>query len=455
MTHTALNNNNLAMLRAGSLAGAKRLDLSCGLRQFPTEIYDLAETLEVLNLSGNNLSTLPNDLTRLTKLKVIFCSENQFTHVPEILGQCPELSMVGFKSNKISTLAAEALPSKLRWLILTDNQLDLLPASLGQCSYLQKLMLAGNKLTQLPDEMAACENLELLRISANRFASLPEWLLQLPRLAWLAFAGNPFCSSNDATLSTNQQISKIDWANLKLQQKLGEGASGVIYQAQWQRSADDSPTVAVKLFKGTVTSDGLPQSEMAACTNAGAHPHLTSITGILTGHPDDVNGLVMPLIDTSFNNLANPPSLASCTRDIYPNDKKLPLTHALNIALGIASAIQHLHAKGIMHGDCYAHNILHNDEGDCLLGDFGAASFLLQKHSEALQCIETRAYACLLEELIDRCVASSQPQPKLQLMRSLQHDCEQADVAKRPKFVEITQRLATIKHNISRDQNLS
>jgi len=455
MTHTALDNNNLALLRAGKLAGAKRLDLSCGLHQFPTEIYDLAETLEVLNLSGNNLSSLPNDLTRLTKLKVLFCSENQFTHVPEILGQCPELSMLGFKSNKISTLAAEALPSKLRWLILTDNQLDLLPASLGQCSYLQKLMLAGNKLTQLPDEMAACENLELLRISANRFASLPEWLLQLPRLAWLAFAGNPFCSSNDATLSTNQQISKIDWANLKLQQKLGEGASGVIYQAQWQRSADDSPTVAVKLFKGTVTSDGLPQSEMAACTNAGSHPHLTSIAGILSGHPDNVNGLVMPLIDSSFNNLANPPSLASCTRDIYPNDKQFSLTHALNIALGIASAIQHLHTKGIMHGDCYAHNILHNDDGDCLLGDFGAASFLPHEHSEALQCIETRAYACLLEELINRCNVSKLSQTHLQAMRSLQNDCEQTEVAKRPKFVEITQRLATIKHNISRDQNLS
>lgn len=454
MTHTALNNNNLAMLRAGSLAGTKRLDLSCGLRQFPTEIYDLAETLEVLNLSGNNLSTLPNDLTRLTKLKVIFCSENQFTHVPEILGQCPELSMVGFKSNKISTLAAEALPSKLRWLILTDNQLDLLPASLGQCSSLQKLMLAGNKLTQLPDEMAACENLELLRISANRFESLPEWLLRLPRLAWLAFAGNPFCNTNESTHSINQQISKVNWANLLLQQKLGEGASGVIYQAQWQRSTDDSPTVAVKLFKGTVTSDGLPQSEMAACITAGSHPHLTSITGILSGHPDDVNGLVMPLIDTSFNNLANPPSLASCTRDIYPNNKQFSLNHALNIALGSASAIQHLHAKGIMHGDCYAHNILHNDDGDCLLGDFGAASFFPHEHSEALQRIETRAFACLLEELIDRCNVSKQLQTQLQAIRSLQNDCEQTEVAKRPKFVEITQRLAAIKHNISQDQNL-
>jgi predicted unusual protein kinase regulating ubiquinone biosynthesis (AarF/ABC1/UbiB family) len=162
----------------------------------------------------------------------------------------------------------------------------------------------------------------------------------------------------------------------------------------------------------------------------------------------------MPLIDTSFNNLANPPSLASCTRDIYPNDKKLSLTHALNIALGSASAIQHLHAKGIMHGDCYAHNILHNDDGNCLLGDFGAASFFPKEHAEALQRIETRAYACLLEELIDRCIVSNPSQILLQAMRNLQNDCEQTEVAKRPKFAEITHRLSAIKHNISRNQNL-
>ena len=115
MSNSALN--NLTRLRAGQLAGAKRLDLSCGLTEFPTEIYDLADSLEVLNLSGNALSSLPDNLTRLTKLKVLFCSENQFTHVPEVLEQCPELSMVGFKSNKIKILPAKSLPNKLQWLI--------------------------------------------------------------------------------------------------------------------------------------------------------------------------------------------------------------------------------------------------------------------------------------------------------------------------------------------------
>jgi hypothetical protein len=45
--------HTLAQLRAGELSGITRLDLSCGLTEFPREIFDLADTLEILNLSGN------------------------------------------------------------------------------------------------------------------------------------------------------------------------------------------------------------------------------------------------------------------------------------------------------------------------------------------------------------------------------------------------------------------
>jgi Leucine-rich repeat (LRR) protein len=184
--------HTLEALRAGELVGIKHLDLAADLTEFPAEIFDLADSLEVLNLSGNLLSDLPQELTRLHKLRIIFCSDNRFTHVPEVLGQCANLEMIGFKANQISHLSAKALPPKLRWLILTDNRLQQLPAEIGACANLQKLMLSGNRLRELPEAMAGCARLELLRIAANRFERLPAWLSGLPRLAWLAFAGNPF-----------------------------------------------------------------------------------------------------------------------------------------------------------------------------------------------------------------------------------------------------------------------
>jgi 23S rRNA-/tRNA-specific pseudouridylate synthase len=131
--------------------------------------------------------------------------------------------------------------------------------------------------------------------------------------------------------------------------------------------------VAVKLFKGAVTSDGWPHSEMAACIAAGAHPTLIAAQSRIDGHPEGTEGLVMALVDPSFRTLAGPPSLASCTRDVYADDARNgPPIVALRIARDIASAMQHLHARGILHGDLYAHNILWNAQGGGRLGDFGA-----------------------------------------------------------------------------------
>ncbi len=421
--------HTLSQLRSGQLQGLQRLDLSAGLTTFPREIFDLADTLEVLNLSGNALTHLPDDLPRLHRLRVIFCSGNPFTALPAVLGQCAQLEMVGFKSCQIVEVPAAALPPRLRWLILTDNHIHTLPAEIGQCGQLQKLMLAGNQLQQLPPTLAQCQQLELLRISANPIAdapALPDWLLHLPRLAWLARAGTPH---------TSAAANAISWSELQVQQRLGEGASGVIHQAQWRGEA-----VAVKLFKGAVTSDGWPQSELAACLALAPHPHLVRTLGPLADHPQGTAGLVMPCIPPHFTTLAGPPSLESCTRDVYPAGTVLSLEKVLRIAHGVASATAHLHASGLLHGDLYAHNLQCDPEGDCLLGDMGAASVLPADAapSHALQRLEARAFGCLLEELLAHCDRHSAA------LAALRDDCLQPQVAARPLFAHICQRLAAL-----------
>ena len=181
----------LAQLRSGALAGATRLDLpSCGLGEFPREIFDLADTLEILNLNGNALRDLPDDLGRLHRLRILFGSENAFEHLPPSLGGCPRLEMVGFRNNRIASLPAEALPPLLRWLILTGNRLRALPDAIGGCNLLQKLMLSGNRLAVLPEELAQCERLELLRIAANELPALPPWVDRLT-LSYTLFVNEP------------------------------------------------------------------------------------------------------------------------------------------------------------------------------------------------------------------------------------------------------------------------
>lgn len=438
--------NTLEQLRSGALAGSLRLRLSCGLETFPPEIFALADTLEILDLSGNALTALPDDLPRLHRLRIIFCSDNRFTELPGVLGRCPQLSMVGFRANRIRTVPPAALPPALRWLVLTDNQISELPAEIGRCTDLQKLMLAGNRLQALPPEMAGCTRLELLRIAANRLSCLPHWLLKLPRLAWLAFAGNPLGEGAQAAAQAATPLARIGWERLKIEHPLGEGASGVIHRALWQHEHGATPQpVAVKLFKGALTSDGLPRHEMAACLSAGAHPSLIPVRGQISAHPDGASGLVMALIAPHFRNLAAPPSLDSCTRDVYQAGTRFTLDAVIRLAGSMASAARQLHERGIMHGDLYAHNILVTEDGQALLGDFGAASFFAPDDAPlalALQRIEVRAFSCLLEELLERCQAPPGSQAVLKILTELQACCAQANTAGRTLFAHIEKQLA-------------
>lgn len=437
--------HTLEQLRSGSLQGVRRLKLSCDLTEFPRDIFSLSDTLEILDLSGNHLSSLPDDLGRLTRLKVIFCSQNHFKQLPAVLGQCASLSMVGFKSNQIVDVPAASLPARLRWLILTDNRIQALPENIGHCTELQKLMLAGNQLSRLPDSLILCQRLELIRIAANRLDVLSEWLFALPRLTWLAYAGNPFMKPLEDQ-AADLPMQGIDWDELEVNELLGEGASGLIYRASLSRNEQMIP-VAVKLFKGAMTSDGLPRCEMASTIKAGRHPGLTQTLGRICHPPSHTDGLVMALIPEAFSNLAGPPSLDSCTRDVYAPDRQFSAAALFQIATCIAGAVQHLHQQGVMHGDLYAHNILITSSGEALLSDYGAATFFDMADavlSARLQYLEVRAFGCLLEELTARC--DDIHEHVRSRLTTLAGECAHPDMTLRPEFETIIERLRQIQH---------
>ena len=418
----------LDALRRGDCAGARELRFPPGLTEFPREILALADTLELLDLSGSALSTLPDDFGRLRKLRVLFCSGNRFTRLPPVLGDCPALSQVGFRATGLVEVPGEALPPALRWLTLTDNRMARLPDAIGARPLLQKLMLSGNALPSLPESLANAPNLELVRLAANRLEALPPWLSALPRLAWTSFAGNPFEGEPVPLV-----VPRVPWGDLEPGALLGEGTSGRVYRALWHRGDAASEAVALKLFKGTMTSDGLPEREMAACLAAGAHPNLTGALGRIADHPQGALGLVMPLLPADWRVLAGPPSLASCSRDVYDPALALAPDVALRIARGAAEACAHLHARGILHGDLYGHNLLWDGaRGAAVVSDFGAASTLPEGPAgAALRRVEVRAWGLLLGELLALAGVEAGP------WRALERACTQPAVPERPDFAEI------------------
>ncbi len=428
MTHS------LQELKSGKLIGSKRLKLACGLTKFPEEILLLADTLEILDLSDNQLTQLPDSIVQLKNLKIIFFARNNFTEFPAILSKFPVLNMVGFKSNQIKKVPENAFPPLLNWLILTDNKIEELPKSIGKSHLLQKCALAGNLLKELPAEMANCLNLELLRISANKLESIPKWLFELPKLSWVAFGGNPAAHQIDVKLD----LASFDWNDFTVKELLGEGASGFISKANWNTKKED---VAIKVFKGEVTSDGLPKDEMDIAILAGVHENLIEVLGGIKNHPEAKSGLIMKLITPDYINLGNPPNFETCTRDVFDEKSSFNENELLKIAKNIASVCAQLHSKGINHGDLYAHNILVNKTAKCLLGDFGAASFYnvnsVQAHN--IERVEVSAYGCLLEDVLGLVNENEMTSEAHSKWQKLITNCTIRQVESRPKFLEIVE----------------
>jgi serine/threonine protein kinase len=307
----------------------------------------------------------------------------------------------------------------------------------------------------------------------------------LPKLSWLALAGNdcsPEGADVDGTAPVEEEaaVCNIDWTSLDIMEKLGEGASGVIYKAKWVRTEDtntdtkDDEYVAVKLFKGGKTSDGLPEDEMKASEAAGSHTCSLKVLGRIVNAPGNQIGLVMQLISKEFANLGGPPSFESVTRDTFESGTTFSVYVILNILSGIASVCAHLHNKGITHGDVYAHNILFNSEGEPLLGDFGAASI----HSKSLVYIaspssggscnnicaamerfEVRAFGCLIDDLITRASDDGSDDSLgnilsfesrvIDTLRSMHASCLNCEPRERPTFAYMSECLRAIKACIS------
>jgi leucine-rich repeat protein SHOC2 len=102
----------------------------------PTEVGQLA-SLEVLDLGGNQLTSLPAEIGQLTSLTKLNLCGNHLTSLPAEIGQL----------------------TALRELSLFSNHLTSLPAEIGQLTALEELSLGGNRLTSVPAEIGQLTSL--------------------------------------------------------------------------------------------------------------------------------------------------------------------------------------------------------------------------------------------------------------------------------------------------------
>jgi Leucine-rich repeat (LRR) protein len=191
ITSLDLSNMKLETLDAtlGEFTELKTLNLAYNkLTCLPPEIGKLKK-LELLSLHMNPLKTLPVEVAQLSNLQELYLMNTHLKQLPELDG-LRTLEKIDFKSAKLTSLPESiGKLTRLKNLNLSENKLTDLPKSFGELKNLKILNLDQNPVEFLP-QLCELEKLERLRLNATHATAIPETIIKLKQLRHLYMDDN-------------------------------------------------------------------------------------------------------------------------------------------------------------------------------------------------------------------------------------------------------------------------
>ncbi len=191
----------------GNLTRLKRLDLSENkLTELPEAAINPLKRLELLNLARNKLVQLPNNAD-LPELEVIDLAGNKLKTVPAWLFQLPNLTSIFLTQNELGSLPTiEQERNKLLSLDISSNKIYKLPESIGGLSGLKELDISDNKLISLPKSLCQLKHLKTLDVRSCTLRKLPEEIGMMDSNLVLLAHGNLL--TNIPTSALKSQVAK-------------------------------------------------------------------------------------------------------------------------------------------------------------------------------------------------------------------------------------------------------
>lgn len=202
----------------GLLDHVLELDLSHnGLTKFPASLCKLAKRLQLLNLSFNNLVTLPDSIGVFVELRELNIFANRLVSLPGFaISKLVKMQVLCLARNRLWSLPDSICElAELRDLIISNNQLRSLPNEIGRCSKLKNLGLGGNKLWSLPDSIYELSELEWIDVTFNQLKALPKDIGSLAKLKFMDVYFNPL-RSLPSSIAKLSKLTRLYLFNTKL-----------------------------------------------------------------------------------------------------------------------------------------------------------------------------------------------------------------------------------------------
>ncbi|CAF1434512.1 unnamed protein product [Adineta ricciae] len=136
--------------------------------------------LEILQLDGNLLYSLPSSFSYLATLKQLNLSKNRFSTIPQAILYLPNLQLLDLSGNRIREIRDEIESLEVDELNLNNNQISQISTNISKCKRLKICRLDNNelKLKSIPTSLLKNSTVFQLNINGNLFEQKQLQLLE-------------------------------------------------------------------------------------------------------------------------------------------------------------------------------------------------------------------------------------------------------------------------------------
>ena len=156
----------------------------------PASLFERCRKLHTLQYAGNGLTKLPVTIFH-PALKVLDVSENNLTVIPDGVSKCSQLEELDLHSNLLTAYPSSSFVLKaLKSLILSGNPVTTIGPWVMNQPALKILFIDNTKIDNLPEGICNMNALRFLTIEEDNIKELPSCFCEVKKLKVLMVSGS-------------------------------------------------------------------------------------------------------------------------------------------------------------------------------------------------------------------------------------------------------------------------